>query len=85
MSHWVLPSINLVQCSRCGACIEACPESAVEMRSEGPFFARPGDCTYCAECEEACPQGAISCAFEIVWGTQAVASGATMNAQTEEV
>lgn len=70
MQDWVLPEINLVLCNRCGACVALCPASAVEMGSEGPFIARPADCTYCADCDGICPQGAITCAYEILWGTQ---------------
>jgi len=59
----VVPEINLALCTRCGACLFACPVHAVEMGPDGPFIARPQDCTYCAECET------ISAAYEIVWGS----------------
>ena len=65
--NWALPEIDLVKCSRCGACIEQCPVGAVEMGDGGPFFAQPLDCTYCAVCEAICPEGAITLLYEIVW------------------
>lgn len=68
MDNWALPEIDLLRCNRCGACVEQCPGSAVEMGTEGPFIVRPADCTYCAQCEALCPQGAIACTYEIVWG-----------------
>ena len=70
MRDWALPEIKLLLCDRCGACVEQCPGGAVEMGSEGPYFARPAECTYCALCEGVCPQHAITCAYEIVWGTE---------------
>ena len=70
---WALPEINLQRCNQCGTCVEQCPTGSVEMRTEGPFIARPPDCTYCAVCETLCPQGAITCAYEIVWGADTAA------------
>ncbi|NLE44396.1 MAG: 4Fe-4S binding protein [Chloroflexi bacterium] len=67
MGEWALPEINLEKCNRCGACIEVCPTSAVEMGPRGPFFVRPRVCTFCTECEPVCLQGAITCAFGVVW------------------
>jgi ferredoxin len=69
VTGWVLPDINLLLCNRCGTCVDRCPASAVEMRTEGPFVSRPHDCTYCARCDALCPQGAITCTYEIIWGT----------------
>lgn len=69
MREWVVPEIDMKHCTRCGACVERCPVSAVEMRPAGPFIARPQDCTYCALCEEICPEGAISLGYEITWGS----------------
>jgi len=70
MEEWTLPEINLLLCNQCGTCVEQCPTNAVEMRPKGPLIARPADCTYCALCDAICPQSAITCAYEIVWGTE---------------
>jgi ferredoxin-type protein NapF len=44
-------------CTRCGACVAACPEGIV-VRGDGGFpevdFSR-GECTFCADCAHACP------------------------------
>ncbi|MFQ5833520.1 MAG: glycyl-radical enzyme activating protein [Candidatus Thorarchaeota archaeon] len=40
------------------ACIEVCPESALELTSEGMQIDRE-KCQVCGDCEEACPTGAI--------------------------
>ncbi|MBM4430729.1 MAG: 4Fe-4S dicluster domain-containing protein [Chloroflexi bacterium] len=67
MPEWSLPEINPALCNCCGACIERCPNAAVEMRADRPFFVRPMACTYCGLCETACPTGAIALHYEIVW------------------
>ncbi len=44
-------------CTRCGACVAACPDGIV-VRGDGGFpevdFSR-GECTFCADCAQACP------------------------------
>jgi len=73
-----MPQVDLELCTRCGACVEACPCHAVEMTDAGPVFHcgetcdlghgcphDGGDC-WCL-CQEACPEGAIECPFEIVF------------------
>jgi ferredoxin len=65
--NWALPEIHLERCNRCGACIQECPEGALEMTASGPVFVRSKSCSYCADCETICPEGAISCPFEITW------------------
>jgi len=42
-------------CTRCGACIAACPFDAI--RSD--FSTRAADCTFCQTCGGVCPMGAI--------------------------
>jgi len=49
------------QCSRCGDCAEACPESIISFDSDGfPVF-EPSDnpCTFCGDCAVACPTDAL--------------------------
>ena len=70
MEDWALPEINLEICDRCGTCVEQCPTGAVEMGPEGPLIVHEANCTYCALCDAICPRGAITCAYEIVWGTE---------------
>lgn len=48
-------------CTRCDACIEACPESVL-VRGEGGFpeFVAQGDgCTFCGDCANACAPRAL--------------------------
>jgi len=45
-------------CKGCGACIEACPNSAISMRY-GTAFINQEKCTSCEVCIEACPTGAL--------------------------
>ena len=45
-------------CVRCGTCIEACPENARSLSSDG--VDRDADrCTVCGTCADACPSGAL--------------------------
>lgn len=67
MQNWILPEINTERCTRCGACVEACPAGAVGLTAAGPLFVRPEACTYCGLCEELCPTGAVVLMFGIVW------------------
>lgn len=70
------PQLDEARCTRCGACLPACPCGAITMGERGPVFAclttcrRSRDCVAiarcCWPCEDACPAGAIQCAFEIV-------------------
>jgi ferredoxin-type protein NapF len=45
-------------CSRCGACIEACPEAILVAGSGGfpEVDFRRGECTFCQACARACPE-----------------------------
>ena len=77
MSRSAQPAINMVCCTRCGLCVEACPCHAVQLTEQGLVFtcaehcqrrddANTEDCGGWCLCEEACPSGAIDCAFDIV-------------------
>ena len=46
-------------CTACGACINGCEFSAIQMKSESEGFYYPDvsdDCTECGACEKVCPQ-----------------------------
>ncbi len=45
------------RCSACGACVEACPNSALEMRNGRPVT-DVERCVLCGRCVDACPTGA---------------------------
>lgn len=49
---------NPTKCAGIGACIEACPENAIEMEGEGVVIDRD-ICTSCGECATACPSTAL--------------------------
>lgn len=44
------------RCTRCGACVEACPVGAVSLDPYPQFGA---SCVLCHQCVRACPEGAI--------------------------
>jgi pyruvate formate lyase activating enzyme len=45
------------RCLRCGACVEACPEDAIQMGADGPITDRTR-CEQCGVCVDACFSGA---------------------------
>jgi len=45
------------RCLRCGACVEACPEAAVRLETDGPIT-DPARCERCGLCVDACFSGA---------------------------
>jgi ferredoxin-type protein NapF len=71
---WALPEAEFVAaCSRCDACIDACPQ-AILLRGDGGFpelrFER-GECTFCAACLDACPSPALDALRGRPWRWQA--------------
>ena len=53
------PIINEDECSGCGICVDACPESVLELVDDKAEPINEADCTGCASCREECPMGAI--------------------------
>lgn len=45
-------------CTLCGACIDACPFGAIEIKDSQLVITE--ECRLCGACVEACPQGALS-------------------------
>ncbi|MBK6965829.1 MAG: glycyl-radical enzyme activating protein [Bacteroidales bacterium] len=46
------------KCIRCGSCVEACPEKAISLTTEG-IVTDTGLCLLCGKCAEVCPSAAI--------------------------
>ncbi|WP_170763915.1 ferredoxin-type protein NapF [Ruegeria lacuscaerulensis] len=48
-------------CTKCGDCVEACPESVIVIGSDGfpVLHAVEGPCTFCGDCAQACPTDAL--------------------------
>ncbi len=56
------PTIDPARCSRCGACVRACPTEPKSLAADGPRDVPHYDyrtCIRCFCCQEMCPAGAI--------------------------
>lgn len=49
------------RCISCGACVENCPEKAIELSEHGPIIDRL-KCNLCMICTDNCPTGALEAA-----------------------
>lgn len=70
---WSLDEADFVAaCTRCNACIAACPTRILESGPDGPAvkFAN-GECTFCAKCVEACEPGALVRRDQPPWSARA--------------
>jgi ferredoxin-type protein NapF len=81
---WALAEEAFVDaCSRCDACIQACPE-AVLRRGDGGFpelrFER-GECTFCAACLDICPTPALDRDQARPWRWRAEVDAGCLNRQ----
>ncbi|MBI5375189.1 MAG: 4Fe-4S binding protein [Candidatus Schekmanbacteria bacterium] len=52
------PEVDQEACTRCGKCIEACPDDAILIKHDKLKINRRS-CVICGACVEACPVGAI--------------------------
>jgi ferredoxin len=53
--------IDPAKCTKCGACIRACPSDAAKGKVDGRLFI--ADCTSCARCLNVCPDDLIRYGF----------------------
>jgi NAD-dependent dihydropyrimidine dehydrogenase PreA subunit len=51
--------VNAEQCTGCGACVDACPNGAIQLR-DGLAVLDQALCTQCQVCADICPAGAIT-------------------------
>lgn len=61
-SHCSQPQVMYDQrrCQKCGECIEACPQKALSVTSDGLIARDAGRCNNCGACVKACVNGALS-------------------------
>ncbi len=57
--------VDTERCVGCGACIEVCPNGAIQLR-QAKAWINPDLCTECKTCAEVCPQGSIQASREIL-------------------
>ena len=70
---WAIDGRFVDACTRCGDCVDACPEGIVAA-GDGGFpvvdFAR-GACTFCARCAEVCPEPVFDLSRASPWSRRA--------------
>ncbi|MDD5555698.1 MAG: 4Fe-4S binding protein [bacterium] len=54
--------VDRSRCTRCGACVRACPGGSLSMTGEGARHA-PAECVLCLNCLRVCPEDAIGFSF----------------------
>ena len=60
---WALDEYNFVDiCRNCKACLEACPESIIQLdsRNQPIINFQKGECTFCSDCLTVCESGALA-------------------------
>ena len=66
------PLINRATCTGCGACVQRCPEGALEAIAGKAAVTQPQACTYCGLCETLCPARAIALPYLVVFADSSV-------------
>jgi dissimilatory sulfite reductase (desulfoviridin) alpha/beta subunit len=57
----ILPEITDIECSRCDACIETCPDDCISMETDKDVpHIDMQSCMVCGKCIAACPTGTIT-------------------------
>ncbi len=59
------------KCTRCYACVEVCPNSALNVAEDGAVQVDAGRCEACGTCAQACPTGAMVICGERMTAEQA--------------
>jgi ferredoxin-type protein NapF len=80
---WALPgSAFASRCTRCDACVRACPENVLRRDADGlPHFdATLGECTFCGDCVQACVPTALDAAVSPPWELRAQVAGSCLSA-----
>lgn len=75
---WALAEAEFLQrCTRCAACVEACPGQVLQPDAQGhpQFHPQRGECTFCGRCAEACAPRALEAAQEQPWNYRARLGG----------
>ncbi|WP_372018172.1 ferredoxin-type protein NapF [Pseudoxanthomonas sp. 10H] len=71
------------RCTRCDACVEACPGQVLVRDRDGRprFDPAQGECTFCGDCTRACGSGALDGALSPPWELRAQVAAGCLSAQ----
>ncbi len=67
---WAVPEPDFsARCTRCDACVHACPEQVLVRGGDGlpRFDAQLGECTFCGDCVQACESAALDASISPPW------------------
>jgi ferredoxin-type protein NapF len=82
---WSVPEESFIAgCTRCGACVDACPQQILHNGDGGfpQIDFRFGECTFCQACATACPAGMfVDPATSPSWSARATISTACLTHQ----
>lgn len=59
LTGFVTPVFDADACTACGACVKACPDSALTLPDDGPVMWEKKTCQGCLACSRACAAGAV--------------------------
>ena len=62
------------RCTRCGACVRACPSGALSREADGSLKYDRTRCTWCGRCVAACVQGARRIAGALMTSEEVIAA-----------
>lgn len=71
---WALQATAFdARCTRCDACVAACPEQVLARGPDGlpRFDPNAGECTFCGDCAAACETGALDATLSPPWELRA--------------
>ena len=54
------PILDTAECIACEVCVEACPQSVLEVKGDVVEVVAEESCIGCGDCMEECPMGCIT-------------------------
>ncbi|MDQ6973826.1 MAG: ferredoxin-type protein NapF [Mariprofundaceae bacterium] len=71
-------------CTRCGDCLQHCPESILQRESPNGYPLvnfNGGECTFCKQCVDVCPTHALNLSVTPLWSAKAIINNSCLTLQ----